>query len=75
MSDVPTRRITLHIAINEKGDYRLSNVGPQEALSDLVGTSGGAAFRVVDINLDILFASPVETRKRRADALRLRVVE
>jgi hypothetical protein len=75
MNKIPTKRITLHIAINERGDYCLSDVGPQEALSALVSSSGGDAFRVVDIDLDILHASAGETRKRRADELNLRVVE
>jgi hypothetical protein len=59
------RRIKIHVAINEKGDYCLSESGPQEALTALVNSRGGDAFRVLDIEFEIPLASPDETRKRR----------
>lgn len=65
-TDRPSKRIKLHVAINEKGDYCLSEVGPQEALSALVDSRGGDAFRVLDIEFEIPLASTDETRKRRA---------
>ena len=74
-TDRPSKRIKLHVAINEKGDYCLSEVGPQEALSALVDSRGGDAFRVLDIEFDVPLASPQETRKRRADELNLRLAK
>jgi len=72
---IPTKRITVHIAINENGDYCLSEVDAQAALNDLVGSHGGSAFRVVDIDIDVLHAAPKESRARRAAALNLRAVD
>jgi hypothetical protein len=70
-----SRRIRLHVAINERGDYCLSEVGPQEALTALVGSRGGDAFRVLDIELDLPLASTDETRKRRATELGMRLIK
>lgn len=75
MGERPRRRIRLHVAINEKGDYRLSEVDPQEALTALVVSCGGDAFRVLDIEFDIPLASPDETRMRRASELNLRLIK
>ena len=74
MTDCPSKRIRLHVAINDKGDYCLSEAGAQEALTALVGSRGGDAFRVVDIELDIPLASTDEARSRRADDSKLRLV-
>jgi hypothetical protein len=71
----PSKRIKLHVAINEMGDYCLSEVGPQEALTALVESRGGDAFRVLDIEFDIPLASSDETRKRRAIELDMRLVK
>jgi hypothetical protein len=75
VAKTPSRRIRVHVAINEKGDYCLSEVGPQEALTALVETRGGDAFRVLDIEFEVPLASPDETRKRRANELNLRLVK
>jgi hypothetical protein len=69
------RRIRIHVAINERGDYCLSELGPQEALTALVDSRGGDAFRVLDIEFDIPLASPDETRERRAIEPDLRLVK
>lgn len=75
VSERSSRRIRLHVAINERGDYCLSEVGPQEALTALVGSRGGDAFRMLDIELDIPLASSDETRRRRATELDIRLVK
>lgn len=75
VAERPTKRIKLHVAINDKGDYCLSEVGPQEALTALVDSRGGDAFRVLDIEFDIPLASADETRDRRAAASNLRLVK
>jgi hypothetical protein len=75
VAEKTSRRIRLHVAINEVGEYCLSEVGPQEALTALVHTRGGDAFRVLDIELDIPLASPGETRQRRAIELDMRLVK
>lgn len=75
MTRLPTRRINFHIAINERGEYRVSELDPQEALTALASSSGGTAFRVVDIEVDVLFACVDETRNRRARALDIRLVK
>jgi hypothetical protein len=75
VTDRSIRRIKLHVAINEKGEYFLSDIGPQEALTALVDSRGGDAFRVLDIEFDIPLASADETRKRRAIAPNLSLVK
>lgn len=74
MTDCPSRRIRLHVAINDKGDYCLSEEGAQEALTALVDSRCGDAFRVLDIELDIPLASSDDARARRAVAPDLRLV-
>lgn len=75
MPQIPRKRITLHIAINEKGDHCLSECGSQQALEELVRSKGGDAYRVVDLDVDVLFASPEETRHRRLETAPLRIVK
>lgn len=75
MAERSSRRIRLHLAINERGDYCLSEEGPQEALTALVGSRGGDAFRVLDIELDVPLASTDEMRTRRAIEMDIRVVK
>lgn len=70
-----TRKILLHVAINERGDYRLSQTDPQQVLTELSQSVGGEAFRVIDVELEIPVASVEETRRRRAAELNLHVVE
>ena len=74
MAGNSTRRIKIHVAINEKGDYCLSETGPQDALTALVDSRGGDAFRVLDIELEIPFASTDETLKPRSE-LTLRIIK
>ncbi len=74
MTDCPSRRIRLHVAINDKGDYCLSEEGAQEALTALVDSRGGDAFRVLDIELDIPLASSDDARARGPVAPDLRLV-
>ena len=69
------KRIKIHVAINERGDYCLSQTGPQEALTALVDSRGGDAFRVLDIEFEIPLASTDETFKRRARELMLRIIK
>jgi hypothetical protein len=71
MSKIPRKRICLHIAINEKGEHWVSEAGPQDALTALAKSRGGTAYRVVDIEVDLLFASPDDARGRLAKGLRL----
>jgi hypothetical protein len=74
VTECPSKRIRLHVAINDKGDYCLSEEGAQEALTALVDSRGGDAFRVLDIELDIPLASPDDARKRRSDESKLRLI-
>ena len=69
------KRIKIHVAINERGDYCVSQTGPQEALTALVDSRGGDAFRVLDIEFEIPLASTDETLKRRASELMLRIIK
>ncbi len=75
VAERPCRRIRLHVAINDRGDYCLSEEGPQEALTTLVGSRGGDAFRVLDIEIDIPLAAADDTRKRHSSELNLRLVK
>ena len=75
MAESSSKRIKIHVAINERGDYCLSEVGPQEALTALIDSRGGDAFRVLDIEFEIPLASIDETRERRASASELRLVK
>lgn len=75
MSDLPRRRIDLFVAVNELGQSYVSQVGAQDALTNLAQGHGGKAFRVVDITVDIPFASEEETKRRRREQLKFRVVD
>lgn len=74
MSVLPCKRIVLFVAINERGASCVSETSAQEALDRLVGSFGGKAFRVVDIVIELPFASEQETRRRRAQQVGLKVV-
>jgi hypothetical protein len=75
VAESSSKRIKIHVAINERGDYCLSESGPQEALTALIDSRGGDAFRVLDIEFEIPLASIDETRERRASASELRLVK
>ena len=66
--------IDMFVAINEVGQYYLSQISAQDAMTNLVQRHGGKAFRVIDLAIEIPWANEEETRRRRAEKLKLRVV-
>ena len=75
MAKCPTKRIHLFVAVNEVGEHCISEVGAQEALDQLVTSVGGSAFRVIDLDLDVLYASIEETKRRQLLTRKLKLVK
>jgi hypothetical protein len=72
---LPRRRVEVYVAINENGDHYLSQIDAQDALTNLSEKRGGQAFRVVDVTVDIPYASEQESGRRIREQLKVRIID